>query len=197
MRRRRGRLLDPEEVALWRHVTRNVKPLSGRDEPADPPAAPAPVPEPEPVGTPPAKAVATRSTKAPAKPVAPKLAPLAPLDRRQRLKLRRGTEPVEASLDLHGMRQSEAHASLVGFLQRAQRADLRLVVIITGKGGARFEAGAGDLFAERGILRRVVPQWLAAADLRSVVLGYGEAGREHGGAGALYVRLRRRREARS
>jgi DNA-nicking Smr family endonuclease len=187
-------LLDPEEVALWRHVTRNVKPLSGRDEPTAPPEAPAPVPEP--AAEQPAKAVAPKSPKASAKPVAPKLAPLAPLDRRQRLKLRRGTEPVEASLDLHGMRQAEAHASLVGFLQRAQRADLRLVVIITGKGGAGFEAGDGDLFAERGILRRIVPQWLAAADLRAVVLGYGEAGREHGGAGALYVRLRRRREPR-
>jgi DNA-nicking Smr family endonuclease len=192
MRRRRGRLLDPEEVALWRHVTRSVKPLPGRDEPADPPDAPAPVP----VGEQPPKAVAAKPPKAAAKPAAPKLAPLAPLDRRQRLKLRRGTEPVEASLDLHGMRQAEAHSSLVGFLQRAQRANLRLVVVITGKGGARFEAGDGDLFAERGILRRVVPQWLAAADLRTVVLGYGEAGREHGGAGALYVRLRRRREAR-
>jgi DNA-nicking Smr family endonuclease len=194
MRRRRGRLLDPEEVALWRHVTRSVKPLPGRDELPEPLVSSPPAPDPAP-DQPTAETAVGSLAKKPKKPAAPRLAPLAPLDRRQRVRLRRGTEPVEASLDLHGMRQAEAHASLVGFLQRAQRANLRLVVVITGKGGARFEAGDGDLFAERGILRRVVPQWLAAADLRSVVLGYGEAGREHGGAGALYVRLRRRREA--
>ena len=42
------------------------------------------------------------------------------------------------------------------------------------------------------MLRRLAPQWLGEPDLRSVVLGFEEAGRAHGGAGALYVRLRRR-----
>ena len=44
---------------------------------------------------------------------------------------------------------------------------------------------------ERGVLRRLTPQWLREPDLRSVVLGFEEAGRAHGGSGALYVRLRR------
>jgi DNA-nicking Smr family endonuclease len=44
---------------------------------------------------------------------------------------------------------------------------------------------------ERGILRRMVPQWLALPDLRAVVLGFEEAGPRQGGGGALYVRLRR------
>jgi DNA-nicking Smr family endonuclease len=44
---------------------------------------------------------------------------------------------------------------------------------------------------ERGILRRMVPTWLAAPDMRAVVIGFDEAGPGHGGAGALYVRLRR------
>ena len=42
------------------------------------------------------------------------------------------------------------------------------------------------------MLRRLVPHWLREPDLRSTVLGFEEAGPGHGGAGALYVRLRRR-----
>ena len=58
--------------------------------------------------------------------------------------------------------------------------------MITGKGR---NGGEGE--ATRGVLRRLVPIWLASAELRAVVVGFDEAGRAHGGAGALYVRLRR------
>jgi DNA-nicking Smr family endonuclease len=44
---------------------------------------------------------------------------------------------------------------------------------------------------ERGVLRRLVPQWLAEPELRAIVLSYDTAGARHGGEGALYVRLRR------
>jgi DNA-nicking Smr family endonuclease len=43
------------------------------------------------------------------------------------------------------------------------------------------------------VLRRVVPHWLRLPELRALVLGFEEAAPQHGGAGALYVRLRRRR----
>ena len=46
--------------------------------------------------------------------------------------------------------------------------------------------------ARPGVLRRLAPHWLRANDMRSVVLGFEEAARAHGGSGALYVRLRRR-----
>jgi DNA-nicking Smr family endonuclease len=47
---------------------------------------------------------------------------------------------------------------------------------------------------ERGVLRRMVPQWLAMPDVRHlVVLGYEEAHTSHGGSGALYVRIRKKR----
>ncbi|MBN9009710.1 MAG: Smr/MutS family protein, partial [Rhizobiales bacterium] len=44
-----------------------------------------------------------------------------------------------------------------------------------------------------GILRRSVPAWLDSAEFRALVAGYDEAGPRHGGGGALYVRIRRRR----
>jgi DNA-nicking Smr family endonuclease len=98
-------------------------------------------------------------------------------------------------IDLHGMRQAEAHDALLRFLHRSQGAGHGVVLVITGKGGASpGSAGPGGaLFEERGVLRRTVPHWLRLPDLRTLVLGFDEASPHHGGGGALYVRLRRRR----
>jgi DNA-nicking Smr family endonuclease len=93
------------------------------------------------------------------------------------------------------MRQSEAHAALHRFLVRAQERGYGMVLVITGKGGAA-EAGNGPS-GERGVLRRMVPHWLRLADLRPLVLGFEESSPHHGGSGALYVRLRRRRSTRT
>ena len=107
------------------------------------------------------------------------------LERRERQRISRGLLAIEGRIDLHGLYQAEAHAALVGFLMRARAAGHARVLVVTGKGGE-------DAYAERGVLRRSVPHWLRGADLRSIVLGFEEAARHHGGAGALYVRLRRR-----
>jgi DNA-nicking Smr family endonuclease len=91
-----------------------------------------------------------------------------------------------STLDLHGMTQADAHAALAHFLRGAQAQGARVVLVITGKG-----ARADGEPSERGILRRQVPHWLESAALRPLVIGFESAGRGHGGAGALYVRLRR------
>jgi DNA-nicking Smr family endonuclease len=88
------------------------------------------------------------------------------------------------------MHQEEAHFALLSFLHRAQGSGHALVLVITGKGGAAVSNG---LFEERGVLRRMVPHWLRLPDLRHLVIGFEEASPQHGGSGALYVRLRRRR----
>ncbi len=113
--------------------------------------------------------------------------PLAPLERRLRQKLARGHAAPDAALDLHGLRRQEAFAALREFLARAQIEGARLVLVVTGKGA---RPGSGE--ATPGILRKSVPNWLRGAEYRSIVLGFEEASRPHGGAGALYVRLRRR-----
>jgi DNA-nicking Smr family endonuclease len=63
------------------------------------------------------------------------------------------------------------------------------VLVITGKG-----ARSDDFTADRGVLRRQVPLWLKSAELRDYVIGFDAAHAAHGGEGALYVRLRRKRE---
>ena len=175
----RLRRLSDEEIALWTEVARSVSRRRGASLPTPSrPFAPKPVPPPtQPMQNPSAK---------PAKPKAP---PLAPIERRLMRELERGRAAIDGALDLHGMNQAEAHQALRGFLRLSQTRGARVVIVVTGKGGAFDEpAPPGQ---ERGVLRRLAPHWLREPDLRAVVLGFEEAGRAHGGAGALYVRLRR------
>ncbi len=182
--RRRGKSLTEADLALWRQVARSVTPLAGR--PPEPPEAPPAAITAETAETA-APALLVAAKVAPAKPLPP---PLAPLERRLRTQLRRGQQSVEAVIDLHGLRQDEAHLALRAFLRREQARGTRLALVVTGKGGS-----ATSMFGdERGVLRRMVPHWLRLPDLRPLVLGFDEAEQRHGGTGALYVRLRRTRE---
>jgi len=185
---RRRRSLSEEDRALWEGVAKQVKPLrkkpravkahSAKPHPAmsaAEPATPKPAPPPRPI--------ASAPLPKPAKPPAP---PLVPLGRRERSRLSRGHNEIDARLDLHGMTQSRAHHALQLFLQRAHSEGLTFVLIITGKGKVGSES-------ERGVLRRQVPHWLNLPEFRPFVVGFEEAHIGHGGAGALYVRIRRAR----
>ncbi|MGF6310867.1 DNA-nicking Smr family endonuclease [Bradyrhizobium sp. i1.8.4] len=182
---RRKRALSEEERALWESVAKQVKPLrkrpaaakahAGASDQATRHAAAKPIP---------VKAV-TAAKAAPAP--RPQVPPLAPIGRRERAKLSRGRQEIDARLDLHGMTQTRAHRVLFAFLQRAHSDGLTFVLVITGKGKV------GDLDSERGVLRRQVPEWLSLPEFRSLVVGFEEAHIGHGGKGALYVRIRRAR----
>jgi len=175
---RKGRSLSDDEHALWDTVTRAIAPLRKRKaKKREEPVLAAPQ-----VASPPRRV--TASPTIPAKLPAPP--PLAPLGRRMRSKLARGSEPIDDRIDLHGMTQADAHAALAHFLRRAQARGARTVLVITGK-GARVDSD----YSERGVLKRQVPHWLESAALRPLVIGFESAGAGHGGAGALYVRLRR------
>ena len=195
MSSRSRRPLSREDVELWSHVTRGVKRLKRpiRKIAAAPVAA---VPPP----APPAPTAKTKARPAPVAVAAPPLAakvaskpahkPLTAMEPKARRKLNRGKSEVEARIDLHGMRQHEAHAALRRFLAHAHASDMRLVLVITGKGKAAAD-GAFSIEREVGVLRRMTPHWLGEPDLRHIVLGYESATARHGGEGAIYVRLRR------
>ena len=179
-RPQRLRRLSDEEIALWTEVARSVARRRGAALPTPlNPVRPARPPAPPP-------STAEPPAARPGKPSAP---PLAPIERRLKRELSRGRATIDAALDLHGLTQAEAHQALRGFLRHSQARGARLVIIVTGKGGAMDELSGWP--NERGVLKRRTPQWLREPDLRSVVLGFEEAGRAHGGSGALYVRIRR------
>jgi DNA-nicking Smr family endonuclease len=177
---RRKRSLSEEERKLWESVAKQVKPLRRLPRLAKP--------HPVEAGTPSIASAAPLRSPSPVKvapPPKPQVPPLAPIGRRDRVKLSRGKQEIDARIDLHGMTQTRAHRALFGFLQRAHYEGFTFVLVITGKGKL------GD--SERGVLRRQVPQWLALPEFRALVVGFEEAHIGHGGEGALYVRVRRAR----
>jgi len=184
-RKKRG-TLSPEDRDLWSKVTKTLTPLHPEPHPDIHDTEDAAV---ETAPESPAKPVAKPATsmRAPPKPADPApLPPLHQLEHRYRRKVVRGSKTIEGRIDLHGQTQHQAHGNLRAFLYRSQARGHQLVLVITGKGGDGF-------MDERGVLRRVVPQWLAMPDMRPLVVGYEQAHASHGGAGALYVRIRRKR----
>jgi len=174
------RRLRDEERKLWGHFTRSVAPLRRPPTPADPPPAAAAT-----------KAKSATHARPPARAAVPAVraaAGLEPFDRRLKQRLARGTESIDARIDLHGKTRSEAHAALLSFLRKAQSDGAKFVLVITGKGG-----GARDDWSERGVLKRQVPQWLKLPEFSGYVVGFEDAHIGHGGAGALYVRIKRPR----
>jgi DNA-nicking Smr family endonuclease len=189
----RTRLLSREELVLWRHVTADVKPRANKNPPkihfdAIPTLA---VPT-EPASTEkaaPAAAKKLTAQKEAGSGYVHALTPMAPLDRRLKRRLSSGKADVDDVIDLHGMTQAQAHHALNSFLWRAVGSGAKIVLVITGKGN--FQNADDPQASERGVLRRCAPEWLRASSLRPIVLSIEEAGRPHGGSGALYVRLRR------
>jgi DNA-nicking Smr family endonuclease len=173
---RRRRVLSAEERVLWTTVTKSIAPLRESSESGDDGGSVS--------GTVRPKPSATRLPPIPPSPSDRKHLPLAPLGRRMKQRVARGKEGIDGRLDLHGLTQVEAHATLLRFLRTASSRGARLVLVITGKG-----ARAGD--GERGVLKRQVPQWLGLPEFRALVVGFEDAHVAHGGEGALYVRVRR------
>ena len=122
------------------------------------------------------------------------------IEPRKAKRVAKGRDEIEARIDLHGMRQAEAHGALRGFLMRAHQNGLRMVLVITGKGREddQDRHAPFEMFQDRdrGVLRRNVPRWLAEPDLRSIVVGHTSASARHGGDGAFYVQLRNREKFR-
>ena len=110
------------------------------------------------------------------------------VDRRTAARFKRGQMPLDGRLDLHGYNQDEARQALARFLARAEAEGWRCILIITGKGQ---RTKPGEL--RRGVLRENVPLWLNEAPNRTRILTFSSAQPRDGGAGALYVLLKRRR----
>jgi DNA-nicking Smr family endonuclease len=184
MKKRGVQDLAGEDRILWEKVARSVTPLGGRvrfavetvlDEAAFEQAL-VEVPHPHQA----APAIV------PARPVPAKLAsPPLPgsIEPATARKIAKGRLVIEARIDLHGMTQDEAHFLLLSFIERAAHRHLRTVLVITGKGRSPRSEGA---------LKRAVPLWLAQPAFARHVSGHADAAAGHGGAGALYVRLRHR-----
>jgi DNA-nicking Smr family endonuclease len=187
--------LGEDERTLWDEVTRHVRRLKARKPEASPRTSAAGKTRREPTA---ASSPLPVSQALPAKPVRRASTGFG-LDGATAERLRRGKIEPDARLDLHGLTQAQAHTRLSAFVRRGHDRGERCLLVITGKGTPAQHA-ADDLrpfvTPERpkaGVLRTLVPRWLQEDDMRSFVVGVQAAHQRHGGAGALYVYLRRRR----
>jgi DNA-nicking Smr family endonuclease len=165
-----GRGLTVDEKKLWRRVGARVKtrrPIAPDAEPAKAPRASAPV-----------QTTRTPSSSALAK----ARAPAPPQNRGAEKRVRRGRLEIGGTLDLHGHNQDTARAALARFLRAAHDRGALAVVVVTGIGRSG-----------QGVLKRRLPEWLAEPGVRSLVSGFAQAHRTHGGEGAYYVFLKRAR----
>ena len=92
----------------------------------------------------------------------------------------------QAVLDLHGTTEKAAFDRVCNFIKSAYNAGKRCILIITGKGLDE------ELFSSRGVLRKSVPQWLSHSEISPLILAYKNPSESLGGAGALYILLRKR-----
>ncbi len=183
--------LTEEDRRLWWHVTQTVAPLPGRKSPEKPvdghDAKPA-----EPKKATLAKPEELRRLIHKPQVDRPRtlhqslmVGQLDGVDRRLGQRLKRGQLPIEAKLDLHGMRRDDAHGELNAFLAWAQSRGTRCVLVITGKGRRT------PLDEERSVLKAMLPRWLNEPPNRNRILAFAHARPQHGGEGAFYVLLRK------
>ena len=188
------RRLAPDESALWKKVAATVKPLAKAKAPLAP-AAPPTVRPPKPT---------PRSTAAPAAAPRPatKLQPprrthqAATLDGHWDRRLRKGLVRPDMSIDLHGHTLASAQALLDEAIGRGLMRGARVLLVVAGRlrpGADRLPIMHGDP-RPRGAIRASLPDWLGFSPYADRIVALRPAHISHGGAGAVYVILRRARE---
>ena len=109
----------------------------------------------------------------------------AQIDRKKADEIKKKGLKTEAKLDLHGLTQEQAYNKLERFIKNNWLKGVRNLLVITGK-GKDFEGS--------GILKQMLPKWLAETKFNPMILHITTAKPNDGGEGAFYIVLRKRRE---
>lgn len=174
------RRLGAEERALWAKVIATVRPIAPR---AKSEAPEAPISEDLPKAPKPA---AKRKPPAPVAAPRPRAVPGTTLDGTWDRKLGKGAVAPDIIVDLHGHNLATAYDLLDRRLEEAVTDGARVILLVTGR------APQGDRHpVARGAIRAAVGDWLAASRHARHIAAIRGAHPRHGGAGALYIILRR------
>ena len=120
-----------------------------------------------------------------------KPAPSLRMDAKLHNKLKQGKLRPQAKLDLHGLNLAQAQPVLTKFVLSSYDKGFRLILVITGKGRKTED---NDIIPRRvGILKANFPNWLAIEPLSSKILQITEAHVRHGGGGAFYIYLKKKK----
>ncbi len=176
--------LSAEEAEVWEKVAATVEPMHAAASPVPPQDAPAP---------PKAKAAPKpASMKRAPQPVPPSRATAPPqtLDGSWDKRLKSGAIHPDVTLDLHGHNLDAAYDRLMSGVAQARAMEARTILLITGRPRPVDPADRGT---KRGAIRAKVLDWLAASSHHSAIAAVRRAHIRHGGDGALYIVLRRKR----
>jgi len=182
-----GRRLSPEERALWQKLARTVTPLRRTRIVPPPPTEAVPTPAPvEPSPRAKGRVPPMRLPPAPPEPARP--APVPMLDGSWEKRIRAGRLVPDHSVDLHGLNLVAAHVRLDRLLGEAVARGWRVLLVVTGKPRPAPEPGEPR---RRGAIRAEIGDWLARSPHADRIASVRQAHPRHGGAGALYIILRR------
>lgn len=192
--------LSSEEAALWAKLASTVEPLRKDAEPqkqsslkvSHPTASFAGKPAKQPGK---ARSAVPESIREKPRTVSAASTPNVPprnagLDSHWERRLSRPSTQPDFTLDLHGHTLDQAYRRLDSGLIQAKAMDARLVLVVTGK---PRPVDAADRGHRRGAIRAKILDWLAAGQHSSDIAAIRKAHRRHGGEGALYLVLKRRR----
>lgn len=182
------RPLDPESQRLWASVAAGVRPLRRRATPVRPAIEPKPFSPPVAKGIEPPPPVRGAAARQAGSDAPERMARADTLDAAWDRRLQRGLSAPDRTLDLHGLPLAAAHAAIEDALGAALARGDRLLLLVTGR--APRENRQNE---RRGAIRASVPGWLAASSHRARIAAVRAAHPRHGGAGALYIVLRRDR----
>ena len=186
-----SRRLAPDEQALWALVAATVKPLHPHKAPAEIPASTAPLParvDRHRIG-------AVKARPAPAPLPSSARTSTETLDSSWDKRISTGKIAPDLVIDLHGLRREQARHLLYSRVADAEARGLRILLVITGKGHNPGPSPA-DLMEgrpARGAIRADLPRWLGEDGLSSRIAAVRRAHPRHGGAGAAYLILKRKR----
>jgi DNA-nicking Smr family endonuclease len=105
-------------------------------------------------------------------------------------KLAKGLAHPDFTLDLHGCTLDAAHGRLLHGLTQAKAMGARVVLLVAGR---PRPADPADRTSRRGAIRSKVIDWLAASEHAAGFAAIRGAHPRHGGHGALYIVLKRKR----
>ena len=185
MRRR----LSREESALWARVAQSVTPLPGTA--STPKAEVTAIAIKPPEARQPAESRPASLPASPPPTSVPRRLDHHGLDAGWDRKLAQGMVAPDFTLDLHGANLDSAYVRLEHGITLAAAQGARVILLITGR--ARPGDGHADRGERRGAIRAKFMDWLAAGSHAGKIAAIRPAHPRHGGSGAVYVVLRRRR----
>ncbi len=164
--------ISDEEKALWKEAVKDVARIK-----------PSKIVKPKITEKSPVKIKKTPKTNAALtiEPPAPRIKNA--IDPNTKAKIGRGDYAIDGRIDLHGFTFDNAFDALAGFIAQHHFNGSRCLLVITGKGGKH---GGNSL-------KEDVPRWLSFAAMSNMVAYHTTAQAKHGGTGALYVYLTRKR----